>query len=402
MLLVTGARLGDIFGRRRLFLIGSAGFTLMSVACAAAPSPGLLIVFRALQGAFGALLIPQGFGMLKEVFPDEEMPKVFAAFGPTMGLSAIIAPILAGVLISADLWGTGWRLVFLINLPVGAIAFAAALKVLPRGASHPGVRLDVIGMVLVGLAMVGIVYPLIQGREDGWPAWTFAMLAAGTVLLAVFVGYERRRRESPLIEIGLLRNRTYMSGMAVVLAYFAAYAGVLLIVSLFCQLGEHFTPIHAGLTLVPMMAGLIASMLISLRLGDKLGRHQVHIGLALVAAGVIALALTADNTHSLSSWELAPSLLVIGLGSSLSFSQLFDIILARVPIQEIGSASGVLNAIEQLAAALGVAVLGTVFLSRLTPGHVPTHALAITAWVTPDPAGNHVRTRVPTTHPRPR
>ena len=174
VLLVTGARLGDIFGRRRLFLIGSAGFTLMSVACAVAPSPGLLIVFRALQGAFGALLIPQGFGMLKEVFPDEEMPKVFAAFGPTMGLSAIIAPILAGVLISADLLGTGWRLVFLINLPVGAIAFATALKVLPRGASHPGVRLDVIGMILVGLAMVGIVYPLIQGREDGWPSWTFA------------------------------------------------------------------------------------------------------------------------------------------------------------------------------------------------------------------------------------
>ncbi len=382
VLLVTGARLGDIFGRRRLFLIGSAGFTLMSAACAAAPSPGLLIVFRALQGAFGALLIPQGFGMLKEVFPDAEMPKVFAAFGPTMGLSAIIAPILAGVLISADLWGTGWRLVFLINLPVGAIAFAAALKALPRGASHPGVRLDVTGMILVGLAMVGIVYPLIQGREDGWPAWTFVMLTAGAVLLAAFVGYERRRRESPLIEIGLLRNRTYMSGMAVVLAYFATYAGVLLIVSLFCQLGEHFTPIHAGLTLVPMMAGMIASMLISLRLSDRLGRHQVHIGIALVAIGVTALALTAHNTPSLTSWELAPSLLVIGLGSSLSFSQLFDIILARVPIQEIGSASGVLNAIEQLAAALGVAVLGTVFLSRLTPGHFPTHALAITAWVT--------------------
>ena len=170
--------------------------------------------------------------------------------------------------------------------------------------------------------------------------------------------------------------------------------------SLFCQLGEHFTPIHAGLTLVPMMAGLIASMLISLRLGDKIGRHQVHAGIALVAAGVIALALTADNTHSLSSWQLAPSLFVIGLGSSLSFSQLFDIVLAGVPVQEIGSASGVLNAIEQLASALGVAVLGTVFLSRLTPGHFPTARAGHHRMGDPDPAGNHVRTCIPTTYSR--
>ena len=162
--LITGARLGDMFGRRRLFLIGSAGFTVMSAACASAPSPGVLIAFRVLQGAFGALMIPQGFGMLKEVFDEDEMTKVFGAFGPMMGLSILAAPILAGALVEANLWGIGWRLVFLINVPIGIAAFAGAVRVLPRTVAHPGIRLDIGGMVLIGVALTAIIYPLIQGR----------------------------------------------------------------------------------------------------------------------------------------------------------------------------------------------------------------------------------------------
>ncbi|MGH2896756.1 MAG: MFS transporter, partial [Solirubrobacteraceae bacterium] len=142
VLLVTGARLGDIFGRRRLFLVGSFGFTLMSAVCAVAPYSEVLIVTRALHGSFGALLIPQGFGLLNEVFPSEEEGKVFASFGPVMGLSAIAAPILAGVLIDADILGTGWRMVFLVNVPIGVVAFAGALRYLPHGAAKPGTRLD--------------------------------------------------------------------------------------------------------------------------------------------------------------------------------------------------------------------------------------------------------------------
>ncbi|MGI8715374.1 MAG: MFS transporter [Solirubrobacteraceae bacterium] len=385
VLLITGARLGDIFGRRRLFLVGSAGFTAMSALCALAPSPGLLIGTRVLQGAFGALLIPQGFGMLKEIFPEDEMPKVFGTFGPVMGLSAIAAPILAGVLIDANLFGTGWRLVFLVNVPIGVFALATAIRVLPRGASHAGVRLDVVGMLLVGLAAIGIIYPLIQGRADGWPAWIFAMLGAGVVALGAFVAYERRRREAPLIEPGLLRNRTYTSGIAVALAFFATFAGLLLIVSLFCQLGEHFSPTHAGLTLVPMTVGMVIAMIVSFALVSKLGRHLVHIGIVLVAAGTVGLALTVSGAQSASSWALAPSLFVVGFGAGFSFGQLFDFILAGVAMDEVGSASGVLNAVQQLASALGVAVLGTVFFGRIGLGHpsdhLPTDALATTAWV---------------------
>ena len=177
--LITGARLGDMFGRRRLFLVGSAGFTIMSAACAAAPSPSVLIGFRVLQGTFGALMIPQGFGMLKECFAEDEMSKVFGAFGPMMGLSMLAAPILAGALVEANLWGIGWRLVFLINVPIGIATFAGAVRVLPRTVAHPGIRLDTGGMIFVGLALTAIIYPLIQGRAAGWPAWTFITLGAG-------------------------------------------------------------------------------------------------------------------------------------------------------------------------------------------------------------------------------
>ena len=196
VLLIAGARLGDILGRRRLFLVGSAGFTLFSAACAAAPSIGVLIAFRALQGAFGALMIPQGFGLMKQVFTDDaELDKALGLFGPATGVPMLAAPILAGALIDANLWGTGWRLVFLINVPIGALTLPLAIRSLPRGATHPDVKLDIGGVWLVGLALVAIIYPLIQGRTDGWPAWSFAMLAAGAILLVAFLRYERRSKQ---------------------------------------------------------------------------------------------------------------------------------------------------------------------------------------------------------------
>lgn len=377
--LIAGARLGDMFGRRRLFLIGSAGFTLMSAACAAAPSPSVLIAFRVLQGAFGALMIPQGFGMLKECFADDEMGKVFGAFGPMMGLAMVAAPILAGTLIEANLWGIGWRLVFLINVPIGIAAFAGALRVLPRTVAHPGIRLDIGGTTLVGLALTAIIYPLIQGRTDGWPAWTFVMLGAGAVLLGAFALWERRRHGDPLIEPRLLANRTYTSGILVALAFFGAFGGLLLCVSLFAQLGEHFSPVHAGLTLIAMVVGMIVGMGAGTALVGRLGRHLLHVGVAIVAAGAVVLALTVTGAHTASTWDLAPSLFLIGLGAGASMGQLFDFILAGVGMDEIGSASGVLEAVQQLSSAIGVAALGTIFFSAFA-GHLPTHALAITAW----------------------
>ena len=377
--LITGARLGDMFGRRRLFLIGSAGFTVMSAACAVAPSMEVLIVFRVLQGSFGALMIPQGFGMIKEVFDDEEITKVFGAFGPVMGLSILAAPILAGALVEANLWGVGWRLVFLINVPIGVAAFAGAVRVLPRTVAHPGIRLDIGGMVLIGVALSVIIYPLIQGRAAEWPVWTFLLLAAGAVLLGAFALWERRPHGDPLIEPGLLANRTYTSGILVALAFFGAFGGLVLCVSLFAQLGERFSPVHAGLTLMAMVVGMIAGMGAGFALVKPLGRHLLHIGVAIVAAGAVVLAMSVTGTRTASTLDLAPGLFLFGLGAGLSIGQLFDFILAGVGMNEVGSASGVLEAVQQVSSALGVAALGTVFFSAFT-GSDPTHALAVTAW----------------------
>src|ERR1700722_13383871 len=346
VLLIAGARLGDILGRRRLFLAGSAGVTLFSAACAVAPTIGVLIGFRALQGAFGALMIPQGFGLLKQVFDDDaEFDKATGLFGPATGVAMLAAPIVAGALIDANLWGTGWRLVFLINIPIGALALPLAVRSLPRGATHPGVRLDLGGVGLGGLAPVAIIYPLIQGRAEGWPAWCFAVLAAGVILLAVFLRYERRRRDSPLIEPTLLANRTYLSGVAGALALFG---GLLLCISLCGQLGEGWSPIRAGLSLTPMVVGMILGMTGSLALVSRLGRHLLHIGILLIAVGAAGLALILTGARAASAWDLVPGLFFIGAGVGASIGQLFRFILTSVTMDEVGSASGVLEAVQQL------------------------------------------------------
>jgi MFS family permease len=225
-----------------VFLLGLAGFTLFSAACALGQDMSLLVTFRALQGGSGALMIPQGFGMLKEVFDDEELGRATRLFGPATGLAMLGAPILAGALIDANFWDIGWRLVFLINVPLGLTALPFALRSLPDGIRHPDLKLDVGGIWLMGMALIAIIYPLIQGESAGWPAWTFAMLSLGVVFLFVFVRYERRRGHSALIEASLFANRMYLSGVAVMLALFSAFGGLLLCVSLYGQLAKGGPP----------------------------------------------------------------------------------------------------------------------------------------------------------------
>ena len=264
----------------------------------------MLIAFRALQGAFGALMIPQGFGLMKQVFDDDaEFDKATRPVRSGHGRGRCSPRrSLAGALIDANLWGTGWRLVFLINVPIGALTLPLAIRSLPRGASHPDVKLDLGGVWLVGLALVAIIYPLIQGRTDGWPAWSFALLAAGVVLLLVFLRYERRRGGNPLIEPTLLTNRTYLSGIAVALALFGAFGGLLLCISLYGQLGEGWSPIHAGLTLTPMVVGMIVGMVGSQRGWSSDSDVTCCTSASLlIAAGAAGLALTVTGARTAST-----------------------------------------------------------------------------------------------------
>ncbi|MFJ9520170.1 MFS transporter [Kitasatospora sp. NPDC101801] len=371
MLMVTGARLGDIFGRKRLFLLGAAGFTLASAACAAATDPGLLIGARAVQGGFAALLIPQGLGLIRLMFPPQEIGAAFGLFGPVLGLSSVLGPTLGGFLVDADWLGAGWRTVFLVNLPLGLLAVLAATRLLPANQltkADGAVRLDLPGVLLVGLAALLLVFPLVQGRELGWPLWTYLSMAAALPVLLLFARYQRqlkRRGGSPLIEPSLFSRRAFTGALATGVVFFGAFAGLMLVFTLYLQLGLGWTPLHAGLTMIPLSLGLVAGAILSgAVLGPRYGRRVLHLGLSVAVLGSLGLWATFERGGpGLTSLQLIPALVVTGFGLGLIMAPFFDIALAGVEEHEVGSASGVMNAVQQLGGSVGVAVLGTAFFS---------------------------------------
>lgn len=347
--------------------------------CASAPGPGVLIAARALQGACGALLLPQGFGIIKETFPEAELGKAFGLFGPVMGLCAVGGPVAGGLLTGADLFGTGWRMVFLVNLPLGLAALAGAVRWIPRGTSDAGLRLDVPSMLLAGAASGALVYPLVQGRELGWPVWGFVLLAAGPAGFLLFARLQHRR-PSPLMTPSLLANRGYTSGILVAVAFFASFTGLMMVLSLFLQGPLGLSPQGAGYAIAPMALGIAVSAVPAGALARRRGRVVIQCGIVLTALGLGLLAASADGATD--GWRLVPGTFATGLGMGLVIPPLFDVILAGVSEPEVGSASGVLNAVQQLANAVGVALLVTLWSAFTDHGRTPAAALSTTALVT--------------------
>jgi EmrB/QacA subfamily drug resistance transporter len=366
--LITGGRLGDIVGRKRMFIIGALGFAGGSLLCALAQSPETLIAFRGLQGLFGAVMLPQGLGLIKEMFSEKEMGAAFGMFGPVMGLSSVGGPILAGWLIDADFFGTGWRMIFLINIPLGLLAVLGGLRFLPESRAARPPRLDLVGVVLAALASLLIVYPLVQGRELGWPAWTFVSIAAAVALFGVFGWFEARKHRTggdPLVVPSLFRKRGFTGGLIVGLVFFSGMSGFALVFSLFTQIGLGYSPLKAGLSGVPWSAGMILGFGAAQAV-RKFGRTVIHIGTVVMAAGVVCIVITLHVAGTgVTPWQLTPALIVTGLGMGLLMAPFFDIVLAGVETHETGSASGTLTAIQQLGSTLGVAVLGTLFFGIL-------------------------------------
>jgi EmrB/QacA subfamily drug resistance transporter len=389
--LIAGGRLGDIYGRKRLFVLGAIGFVVSSLACAFAVDPTMLIACRLAQGAAAALLIPQGLGIIHDVFAPGEMAKAFTLFGPVIGLSAVLGPILGGALIAANALGTGWRLIFFINLPLGLIAAAGAARVMPESRAPSRPHLDLVGTGLAALGMGLLIYPLIQGREAGWPAWTYVMLAGSAAAFGLLVLWSRRlhrRGRDPLIEASIFNHRAYTSGLATIVVFMAGMIGTLLVLTLFLQLGAHFSAIHAGLTLAPFALGsAIGATLAGAVLVPRFGRRVLQFACVVLAAGAWWLhEVIAAHGLQTESLTLAWPLLVCGLGIGQLVSPLFDFILASVTDDEVGSASGVLNAVQQLGGALGVAAMGTLFFTTLShSGFVPalSHCLIAELATTP-------------------
>ncbi len=309
--LITGGRLGDLYGRRRMFLVGLVGFVAASVLCGLATTPATLIGARVAQGLLGAVLIPQGFGVIKTIFPPRELGKAFGAFGPTIGLAVVGAPILGGALIDWDLAGTGWRTVFLINVPIGLAALALAVAALPESRADDGPRPDPIGVVLVSTGLALLVFPLVQGRELGWPTWIRILPVVAVAVLALFAVHQVRRRNAgraPLVEPALFRLRAFSAGMGVGLAFFAGMTGMILALGLYLQLGLGYTPLQAGLTQAPWALGVaIGSALSGAVLAARFGRSGLQVGALVMVAGIGVVVLTiALAEGTVTGWQLAP------------------------------------------------------------------------------------------------
>jgi EmrB/QacA subfamily drug resistance transporter len=364
---VTGGRLGDRYGRRRMFLVGAAGFVVASLLSAVSQSPEMLIGARVLQGLFGAVMLPQGLGIIKEMFPPGEVGAAFGAFGPIMALSAVGGPILAGWLVGADLLGTGWRMIFLINLPIGLFALIAGARLLPRSRDAHRVTIDLTGVGILTAAALLIIYPLVQGQELGWPWWTFAAMGASVGFFALFglhVSRVARRGGDPLVTPSLFRKKAFTGGLVAGTAFFSGLVGLSLVFSLYLQTGLGYSAMRAGLANTPQAAGMIIGFLAaSAGLSQRLGRRLLHFGLAITAVGVgwFALALHAAGPAGVTPWGFAPPLALSGIGIGLMMAPFFDIALSGVDSHETGSASGSLNAVQQFGGALGIAILGTVF-----------------------------------------
>ncbi|HEX9520391.1 MAG TPA: MFS transporter [Streptosporangiaceae bacterium] len=380
VLLVLGGRLGDRYGKRRMFLIGIAGFTLASLGCGLAADPAMLIAGRLVQGGFGALLIPQGIGIVISSFSREQQPRAMAAFGPVLGASAVLGPIVAGFLISADIAGLTWRPIFLINIVLGTAGFLAALRLLPHDGPASAVPIDGLGSFLLGAGMFALIYGLIDGSAAGWTVLPIGCLVTGAVLLAGF-GVRQHLAADPLILPSLLANRGFTAGLLLGLAFFAAVNGLAYVISLFFQDALGMTPRAAAIALSPLVIGIIIASFVCRPLVGKLGRVLVIIGLATTLAGAAGLWATvlAEGT-AVSAWALVPSILVLGAGMGACISSIYDVAIGDVAPAEAGSASGALSAVQQLAAAIGSAVVTTVYFSqqaRHGAGHAMTVSVAV-------------------------
>lgn len=366
--LITGGRLGDIFGHRRMFLAGMAGFTAASACCGFATSIEALIASRFFQGAMAALMVPQILAIVQLLYPPQERSGISAMYGALAGIATISGPILGALLISANVWGLDWRAIFLVNIPVGIAALALGARYVPKLQGTHSIRLDLSGVALVFIAMVLLMFPLIQGRELGWPAWCALSIAASFALFGVFAWTQLRKEQSggsPLVAPALFRLRSFVTGNVVAGGFFAVVTGFFLMLVLFLQIGLHYSPLRSGLTGIPFSIGVSsAAALTGGVLVPRFGRRVLSVGPLLMACGFAGLIATVQHFgQTITSFHLIPALVVSGLGMGGVVASIVVFTLADVPLREAGSASGVINAVDQVGGALGVALMGGLFIS---------------------------------------
>ncbi|MFC4372708.1 MFS transporter [Nocardia halotolerans] len=369
-ILITGGRLGDLYGRKRIFMVGMVFFTVASAACGLSSDPTMLIASRFLQGLAAGLMVPQILAILRESFPERERAKAIAVYSAVCGSATAVGLALGALLVEWDLFGLGWRPIFLVNIPIGIITLITAWLWMKESRSVAAPRLDLVGVALVTAAVLLLTYPLTEGRRLGWPAWTIAMVGASAVALVVLIGYERRRQRidgSPLIDLRLFRSRPFTLGLVSWLLFWICFGGFFLVWTLLMQVGLGWSPLHAGLTSLffAVATGIGASVSAGV-LAPEFGRRVLLVGGLLTGTGFLGYgALVQHYDQATTSWQMMIPLVLIGIGFGFVVAPTIDLVLGQVPTHAGGAASGLLNTGQQLGIALGVALVGIVFFTQL-------------------------------------
>ena len=370
VLMVLGGRLGDTYGRRRMFLLGLTLFTLTSLACGIAPTATTLVIARAAQGAASAMLTPQVLSIIQAGTSGEHRSRALGLFGAMGGIATIVGQLLGGALVAADLWGTGWRPIFLINVPIGLVALVAARRLPESRAANP-LGVDRLGTLLLAMTLLSLLIPLMEGRALDWPLWTVVLLAASPVFAAAFVAVERRLESSggtPLLPPSVMRLPSVRNGLMVAVPFFAGFGAFMFVYAMTLQVGLHFGPFGAGAALMPLAIAYFIMSVLSSRLVARYGQKVVTVGGMIQALGMLTLLFTtmAAWPH-LSILDLAPALVVIGIGNGLAMTTLFRVVLSHVPTDLAGVGGGVMTTNQQSSLAIGVATLGSLFAALSAP-----------------------------------
>jgi len=372
--LVSSGRLGDRYGRRRMYLLGLALFTAASALCGLAPDAGTLVAARLAQGAAAGLLTPQVLAIIGVAFTGPARAKAIAVYGLAMGVAAVSGQLVGGVLVEWDVAGLGWRSCFLINVPIGLAALAAA-RLVPESRAPGRAGLDLTGTALLTAGLAALLLPLIEGRAQGWPAWTWASLAGAGALLAAFAARQRglaARGGDPLLNPALLRSRAFSAAIATQMVFWCSAASFFLVLALYLQDGRGLDPIAAGLVFTVLAAAYMATSLVAPALAQRNARAVVLTGAASLAAGNAALlAVVARAGGDAAIAALAPGLAAVGAGMGLLITPLVAVALADVGPRWAGAASGALSTVQNVGNAIGVAAVGAVYFGRLDQGPAP-------------------------------
>jgi EmrB/QacA subfamily drug resistance transporter len=394
--LITSGRMGDRFGRRRMFLIGFAAFTVASGLCGLAPTASSLIIFRVVQGIAGAVLTPQVLSLIRVTFVSpRDRATAFAWMGVAIGMGGVLGQVLGGIVVSADILGLHWRPVFLINLPVGVCTLLAAPFVLEESRATGVQSLDLVGAALSAVGLGLLLYPLIEGREAGWPAWSIIMLVSSFAVLALFMVHQHWKTvagASPLLDTTLFHDRAFSVGLLLILLFFGTISPFILSFSYLTQIGFGLSPMKSAIYFSPLAIVFVMTNLSVGRFGGTDARRTLFAGAVLAAAGT-ALAFAAcvlvPPAVFTPAW-IIPGLIVLGLGQGLFMTPVVNAVLTEIPVAHTGAASGVLNTIQRVGNAMGVAILEIPFfavLGRAQHGGIPlaeayTSAFAsVAAWL---------------------